>query len=211
MTPGTEEPGGQQLLCPWDSPGKNIRMGYSVLLQGIFLTEVIEPTSLVSPALAGRFFTTASPGKPKKDPTQPKTINKYINVQFISVEVVIRFFVSLRGSKGDGSPLHSFVSSFTHKAFTHSVGQPASQEADMSHLSSMAQPVSHAGHVTALLWSLRKSCIFLIYSWGSLWPTPCLPLLPLPPFLHARSLRPVPWRSACSPHLKGMPVRCELK
>ena len=34
------------------------------LLQGIFPDPGIEPTSLVSPALAGKFFTTVPPGKP---------------------------------------------------------------------------------------------------------------------------------------------------
>ena len=33
-------------------------------LQGIFLTQEIEPASPLAPALAGRFFTTDSPGKP---------------------------------------------------------------------------------------------------------------------------------------------------
>ena len=28
-----------RLLCPWDFPGKNTRMGYHFLLQGIFLTQ----------------------------------------------------------------------------------------------------------------------------------------------------------------------------
>ena len=28
-----------RLLCPWDSPGKNTRVGYHVLLQGIFPTQ----------------------------------------------------------------------------------------------------------------------------------------------------------------------------
>ena len=28
-----------RLLCPWNSPGKNTRMGSSMLLQGIFLTQ----------------------------------------------------------------------------------------------------------------------------------------------------------------------------
>ena len=38
-----------RLLCPWDFPGKNIRVSCHFLLQGI------EPAS---PALAGGFFTT---------------------------------------------------------------------------------------------------------------------------------------------------------
>ena len=31
------------LLCPWDSPGKNARMGCCALLQGIFLTQGLNP------------------------------------------------------------------------------------------------------------------------------------------------------------------------
>ena len=42
-----------------DSPGKNIAVGFRVLLQGIFLTQ-IKPSSLTSPALAGGFFTTGA-------------------------------------------------------------------------------------------------------------------------------------------------------
>ena len=188
MIPWTEVPGGLQLLCPWDSPGKSIRMGCYFLLQEIFLTQVIEPMSLVSPASAGRFFTTAPPGKPQEDLAQPKPINKYIHIQVTSVKVVI-LFLSLGGSKGDSSLLPSLVSSLTPNAFTPSVGESASQEADVCHLSSMAQPVSHAGHATALLWSLRKNCILLIYPQGSLGSPPaslCW-VLSRPSVMHAPS------------------------
>ena len=45
--------------CPWDFSGKNTGMGDHALLQGIFrLRDLI--TSLISPALAGRFFTTTT-------------------------------------------------------------------------------------------------------------------------------------------------------
>ena len=43
-----------RLLCPWDSPGKNTGVGGHALLQRT------EPTSLTSPALAGRFFIISS-------------------------------------------------------------------------------------------------------------------------------------------------------
>ena len=46
-----------RVFCPWDSPGKNTGVGCHALLQGIFLTQGSKPC-LVSPALAGRFFTT---------------------------------------------------------------------------------------------------------------------------------------------------------
>ena len=45
------------LLCPWDSPGKDTGMGCCALLQGIVTTQ---GSNLMSPALAGRFFTTSA-------------------------------------------------------------------------------------------------------------------------------------------------------
>ena len=53
-----------RLLSPWDSSGKNTGVGCHFLPQGIFPTQGSNPPSPVSPALAGRFFTTESPGKP---------------------------------------------------------------------------------------------------------------------------------------------------
>ena len=47
-------------VSPWDSPGKNTRVGCHALLQGTFLTQGSNPMSLMSPALAGRFFTTCT-------------------------------------------------------------------------------------------------------------------------------------------------------
>ena len=49
-----------RLLCSWDSSGKNTVMGCQALLQGIFLTQGIEPASPASLPLAGRFFTTST-------------------------------------------------------------------------------------------------------------------------------------------------------
>ena len=48
-----------RLLCPWDSPVKNTGVYCHALLHGIFPTQGIKPTSLMAPALAGRFFTTS--------------------------------------------------------------------------------------------------------------------------------------------------------
>ena len=45
------------LLRPWDSPGKNTGMSCHFLHQGIFPQPGIQPMSLVSPELAGEFFT----------------------------------------------------------------------------------------------------------------------------------------------------------
>ena len=46
-----------RLLCPWDFPGKFIGVGCHFLLQGIFPTQ---GSFLMSPALAGEFFTTST-------------------------------------------------------------------------------------------------------------------------------------------------------
>ena len=56
VTPWT---GAARLLCPWDSPGKSTGVGRHALLQGIFPTQGLRP-SLMSPALAGGFFTTSA-------------------------------------------------------------------------------------------------------------------------------------------------------
>ena len=49
----------RQLLCPWDSPGKNIRLD---ALPGDLPNPEIETRTPASPALAGRFLTTVPPG-----------------------------------------------------------------------------------------------------------------------------------------------------
>ena len=59
-----------RLLCPWDSPGKNIGVGFYFLLQGIFPTQRANPASLTSPALAGAFFTTT----PQKETLEPRDV-----------------------------------------------------------------------------------------------------------------------------------------
>ena len=40
-----------ELLCPWDSPGKNTGVGCHVPLQGIFLTQGLNPCLSAAPAL----------------------------------------------------------------------------------------------------------------------------------------------------------------
>ena len=49
-----------RVLCPWDFPSKNTGVGCHALLQGLFPFPGIEPTSLMSPASAFRFFTTSA-------------------------------------------------------------------------------------------------------------------------------------------------------
>ena len=52
------------LLCPWDFSGKEYRNGLPLSTPGHLPNSGIKLTSLVSPALAGRLFTTVLPGKP---------------------------------------------------------------------------------------------------------------------------------------------------
>ena len=53
-----------RLLCPCYSPGKNTGVGCHALLQGIFPNQRSNLASLMSPTLAGGFFTTSA-GKSK--------------------------------------------------------------------------------------------------------------------------------------------------
>ena len=78
---------GLQLLCSWNFPGKNTGM---YLLQGIFPTG-IEPKSLESPALAGRFFTSAPPGKHSVFPSVKENSNNHL-VRFYKDQ--LRYFCS---------------------------------------------------------------------------------------------------------------------
>ena len=56
-TPWTIAP---QVLCPWNSPGKNTGMGFHLLLQGDLPDPGIKPTSPALLALVGGSFTTAA-------------------------------------------------------------------------------------------------------------------------------------------------------
>ena len=51
-----------RLFCPWDSPGRDTQVGDHALLQGIFLTQGLN-LSLMSPTLAGGFFTISATWK----------------------------------------------------------------------------------------------------------------------------------------------------
>ena len=49
-----------RLLCPWDSPGKNILEWVAMPPSGDLPNPGIEPISVMSPELAGGFFTTSA-------------------------------------------------------------------------------------------------------------------------------------------------------
>ena len=53
-----------RLLCPWDSPGKNVGVGCHALLQGVFLTQGSNMHLSMSPALQASSLLTEPPGKP---------------------------------------------------------------------------------------------------------------------------------------------------
>ena len=61
-------------LCPWESPGKNTGVGCHVLLPpGNLPDPGIEPTSLISPTLAGMFFTTSTTWEAESVASQTET------------------------------------------------------------------------------------------------------------------------------------------
>ena len=53
-----------RLLCPWDSPGKYTRVGCHALLQGIFLTQRLNPHLLCLPHWQVGSLPLAPPGTP---------------------------------------------------------------------------------------------------------------------------------------------------
>ena len=67
-----------RLLCPWDFPGKNTGVDCHFLLQGIFLTQALSPHLCIF-TLAGGFFTTKSPGKPRSCGSGSKTVRGHQN------------------------------------------------------------------------------------------------------------------------------------
>ena len=81
VVPDSLQPQGLQptsLLCPWESPGKNTGVGCHLLLQGVFLTQGSNP-SLLSPVLAGSFFTSEPPGKPRQSQMSSRRNTKHQN------------------------------------------------------------------------------------------------------------------------------------
>ena len=53
-----------RLLCPWHFPGKNMEVVAMSYSRDVLPHPEIKPSSPVSPAWTGRFFTTVPPGKP---------------------------------------------------------------------------------------------------------------------------------------------------
>ena len=51
-----------RLLCPWDSPGKNTGVAFHALLQGIFLTQGLNPHLLRLPHLQVGYLPLGFPG-----------------------------------------------------------------------------------------------------------------------------------------------------
>ena len=68
-----------QVPLPWDSPGQNIEEGGHVLLQRIFPTQGMKP-HLLSPAFAGKFFTTGT------------TMPQLFPLQAICINVILKCF-----------------------------------------------------------------------------------------------------------------------
>ena len=76
----------RQLLCPWDSPGKNIGVGCHTLLQGIFLTQGLNSRLPASPALQEDSLSTEPPRKPLVIPCPTKYWEFYISEEEREIE-----------------------------------------------------------------------------------------------------------------------------
>ena len=87
-------------------PDKSTRVGCHFLLQGIF--PEIKPMSLKSSALAGRFFSTASPGKPFI------TLNTHTHTHTHSLSKLLLYFFHLM------FPIFHIIKYFLHCFFCNS-------------------------------------------------------------------------------------------
>ena len=76
-----------RLLCPWDPPGKNAGVGYHSLLQGVLPTQGFNPCLLMSPALAGRFFTSSAIWEAHRK-LQVKGISWYVKKIALDTDIV---------------------------------------------------------------------------------------------------------------------------
>ena len=92
-----------RLLCPWDSPGKNTGVGCHALLQGIFLTQ--GSNLLMSPALAGGFFTTSATWKASDSSLAP-------NLKFLNYKVKPVAWEVLRFPGGSNGKEYAFSAGY---------------------------------------------------------------------------------------------------
>ena len=67
-----------RLLCSWDFPGKNTGVGCHFLLQGIFLTQILN-FSLVAPA----YQVGSLSHKPSEKPQVPKPMANYFRSKYM--------------------------------------------------------------------------------------------------------------------------------
>ena len=88
-----------RLLCPWDFPGKNTRVGCHFFLQDL-LDPGIKPTS---PALAGGFLTKQPSGKPYIYKVRP---NKLHDVSRVAALVTRRAGLTFLGTESSHGAVH---------------------------------------------------------------------------------------------------------
>ena len=69
---------GTRLLCPWDSPGKNTRVGCYSLFQGIFPTQGLNPGFLHCRQILYHLSHQGSPYSPQEGSWIKQTHNSYL-------------------------------------------------------------------------------------------------------------------------------------
>ena len=95
-----------RLLCPWDSPGKNTGVGCHAVLQGIFLTQGLNPCLLQLLHWQPSSLTLAPPGKPYQH-------YQFSSVQFSSVAQSCLSLCDPMNHSTPGLPVHHQLPEFT--------------------------------------------------------------------------------------------------
>ena len=109
---GSARPCGLQparLLCPQDSPGKHNWVGCRALLQGLSPDPGVEPLSLLSPALAGAFFTASSAGNLHRVHKYSHAGNQHL--KHCSLEHLVKICLQQWGFQGLQTGPHTTVMS----------------------------------------------------------------------------------------------------
>ena len=138
-----------RLLCPWDFPGKNTRVDCHFLLQGIFLTQGLNPCLLCLLHWQAGSLPLAPPGKP------------VYSVQFSSVQLLSRVRLCDPMNRSmPGLPVHHQLPEFT-QTHAHQVGDaiqpshplssPSSPTFNLSQHQGLFQWVSSSHEVAKVL------------------------------------------------------------
>ena len=105
MSDSLQPQGLSRLLCPWDFPGKNTRVSYHSLLEGIFLTQESNPGILHCRQILYHLSHQGSQGEKKRlARTLLVAIERHLLKVFLGMKRGIYLFTKLKSSEVNLAP-----------------------------------------------------------------------------------------------------------